>query len=76
MGWNEFHEDETRLHCFQRQRVLEIEAPFAGLNFGWNWLENTVPAKLLGEKNTVPAEKTSWKVRIIREAHRATLKGT
>jgi len=32
---------------------------------------STVPADLLWEKNTVPAEKTNYKRRIIREANRA-----
>ena len=32
---------------------------------------NIVPADLLWEKNTVPAKKTNWKRRIIREANRA-----
>ena len=32
---------------------------------------NTVPVDLLWKKNTVPARKTSWKRRIIREANRA-----
>jgi len=30
--------------------------------------QNTIPADLLWEKNIVPAEKTSWKRRIIGEA--------
>ena len=32
---------------------------------------NAIPANLLWEKNTVPTEKTSWKVRIIRQANMA-----
>ena len=38
-------------------------ALFAGLKFGWNWLENTAPAELLWGENTVLTEKrsrTSW----------------
>jgi len=35
---------------------------------------NSVPADLLWEKNTVLAEKITWKVRIIREANMASLK--
>ena len=34
-------------------------APFGLLKLGWNWLKNTVLAKILWEKNIVSAEKRS-----------------
>ena len=44
---------------------------YGPVRFAEKTSRNTVPVDLLWEKNTVPAEKTSWKVRIIREANRA-----
>jgi len=49
---------------------VAILAPFASLK---KLSRNTVPADLLWEKNIVPAEKTSWKRQIIREAIRANV---
>ena len=45
---------------------------FSGsVRFAEKTSQNIVLADLLWEKNTVPAEKISWKRRIIREANRA-----
>jgi len=55
-----------------------FRAPFADLNFAWNWLKNTVPAELLWEKNTILAEKTSRTSQTLRQANIAikTLQNT
>ena len=59
------------VHIQNYRFFFVIISPFAGLNFGWNWLKNTVPAELLWEKNTVPAEKTSRTSRTLRQANEA-----
>ena len=51
-------------------RLLFSLCYFGPVRFAEKTSRNTVPADLLWEKNTVPAEKTSWKRRIIREANR------
>ena len=62
------HDDEARSMHRSTMEWEKIKAPFASLK---KTSENTVPADLLWKKNTVSAEKTSWKVQIIREANKA-----
>ena len=51
-------------------KIIWLLTHYGHVRFVEKTSRNTVPVDLLWEKNTVSAEKTSWKRRIIREANR------
>ena len=57
---------------FRGQKMILVLWRHGPVRFAEQTSRNTVQPDLSWEKNTAPAEKTSWKVRIIRQANRAS----
>jgi hypothetical protein len=76
LSWEKKQPFENNAHTVHHMASQNPKNYFGLVRLRWKTSCNTVPTDFLWEKNTVPAEKISWKVRIISRLNRAFIQST